>query len=148
MARRSGISPSTVSRVGSGLIAPSLKVVEKISRALGMRLELRVEETAPGSRLTQAKAVLNGLRKELASCGVKHAVIFGSIARGEGRSDSDVDVFLDFGENLPRLEKMLKAEGRVIQAFGEGHVDVVSDLKGPKMRKLKSQIEEDGIRAF
>lgn len=40
VARRSGLSPSTVSRVRSGQINPSLEVVEKISAATGFLLKL------------------------------------------------------------------------------------------------------------
>ena len=44
---------------------------------------------------SQAVATLNSHREELRKRGVSHAFLFGSAARGEARSGSDVDVMLD-----------------------------------------------------
>lgn len=79
--------------------------------------------------------------------GVRHAFIFGSVARKEDKENSDIDIYLEFAEK-PRAANMLKAEGRVIEAFGETRVDVVSWLESEKGHRLMAEIEKDGVRVF
>ena len=38
---------------------------------------------------------------ELRRLGVSHAAVFGSVARGEARTDSDVDVLVDLDQDRP-----------------------------------------------
>jgi predicted nucleotidyltransferase len=148
IARRTGLSPSTISRVNSGAISPSFKVVEKISKAAGFKLEISPDLIpAQAPRLSFAKDVLGRLRKELKGMGVRHVFIFGSVARKEDKDGSDIDVYLDFAEK-PKASNLLKAEGRVIEAFGEVKVDVVSWLESEKGRRLMAEIEKDGVRVF
>jgi len=50
------------------------------------------------------ETALNALRAnedELRRHGVVHAAIFGSVARGEARSDSDIDVLVDLDRERP-----------------------------------------------
>jgi len=148
IARRTGLSASTISRVNSDLIRPSFDVVEKIAQAVGYHLEIRPEtKIVKPPRLEYAKNILMLLRKELKSLDVKHAVIFGSVARGEDRVDSDIDIYLEFSEK-PNIAQQLRAEGRVIEIFGDIKVDVVSRLDSPNGRRLMAQIEKDGVRVF
>ncbi len=149
VARRSGLSPSTISRVGSGQINPSLEVVEKISKATGFLLTLQPDTTSlKAPRLDSAKNILSRLRNELKTYGVKHVIIFGSVARGNDRVDSDIDVYLDFGDIKVGVAKLLKAEGRIFEVFGENKVDVTSQLNSPKGQRLKQKIDQEGIRVF
>ena len=149
VARRTGLSPSTVSRVNSGQINPSFEVVEKISDATGFYLELHPEsKVTKAPRLAFAKNILGRLRNELKTLGVKHAIIFGSVARGEDKSNSDVDIYLEFADAKPSVSKLLKAEGLVIETFGETKVDIVSRLDTAKGKRLKLQIDKDGVYVF
>ena len=48
--------------------------------------------------------VLDGLRtheSELRRLGVSHAAVFGSLARGEARADSDIDVLVELDRDRP-----------------------------------------------
>jgi predicted nucleotidyltransferase len=50
------------------------------------------------------KYVLETLRAhetELRLLGVAHAAVFGSVARGEERAESDIDVLVELDENRP-----------------------------------------------
>ena len=50
------------------------------------------------------QSVLDTLRaheNELRRLGVSHAAVFGSVARGEARSDSDVDVLVELDRDRP-----------------------------------------------
>jgi predicted nucleotidyltransferase len=150
VARRTGLSPSTISRVRSGLIRPTLEVVEKIADAVGVRIEAIVDNRmVPAPRLEYAKNVLGRLRNELKIFGVKHAVVYGSVAREEDTESSDIDIFLDFGDKKVSAADILKAEGKVIEGFGENKVDIVSKLGlSAKEKALKSNIEKEGVGVF
>ncbi len=43
-------------------------------------------------------AVLQAHRAELEALGVKHAALFGSVARGEAGADSDIDIAVDLDD--------------------------------------------------
>jgi uncharacterized protein len=45
--------------------------------------------------------VLRTHEAELRRLGVSHAAVFGSVARGQARADSDIDVLVELDENLP-----------------------------------------------
>jgi len=50
------------------------------------------------------QSVLDKLRdheRELRRLGVLHAAVFGSVARGENRADSDIDVMVELDEQAP-----------------------------------------------
>lgn len=149
VARRTNLAPSTISRIHSGLSMPSLEVVEKISMALGYNLQLQVQaEIATFPRLDFAKKNLMKLKTELKLLGVRHATIFGSVARGEDGTHSDIDIYLDFGLEKPKAFKLLKAEGRILETFGENKVDIISQLNADKNPRLAERIQKDGIRVF
>lgn len=149
IARRAGLAASTVSRVSSGQIKPSLEVVEKISAAAGLRLNLQEDRSGSASfKLIFAKRILSEIKEELKGRGVRHAVIFGSVARGEDRPDSDIDIYLDFGNVKPSAANLLRAEGKILDAFGSQKTDIVAWLQSARAKRLKQRIEKDGIRAF
>ena len=149
IARRAGLSPSTVSRVNSGKIKPSLEVIEKMSAAAGLRLNLQADrDGSRAPKLIFAKRVLSEIKNELRRNGVLHAIVFGSVARGEDNSESDIDIFLDFGEIKPSAASLLTAEGKVFEAFGSHRIDVVSWLRSPRGKRLRQRIDKDGIRVF
>lgn len=54
-----------------------------------------------GSRLPQVLETLRAHEAELRRLGVRHAAVFGSVARGEARPDSDIDVVVDLDPELP-----------------------------------------------
>lgn len=149
IARRTGIAASTISRIKSGKINPTLAVVECISKAVGMTLLLQAEQKSSAApRLSFAKETLSLIRNELRKLGVRHAIIFGSVARRQDTENSDIDVFLDFGGIRPKTSDMLRAEGRVIEAFHPLKVDVVSQVESVKGQGLKKAIEKEGKLVF
>lgn len=149
VARRTDLAASTISRIHSGESMPSLEVAERISTALGYNLQLQLQNLKTSApRLSFAKQKLMKLKSELKLLGVQHATIFGSVARGEDGPDSDIDIYLDFGPDKPKAFKILKAEGRILEAFGENKVDIISQLKIHKNPRLAERIEKDGVRVF
>lgn len=73
--------------------------------------------------------------------GIQRAVLFGSLARGEGRSDSDIDLLVTFAApksllTVVRLERELAAElGRRVELLTEESISpfirsrIAGDLK-------------------
>lgn len=149
VARRAGVAPSTVSRIRSKKIQPSFEMIEKISRAIGKRLALTedLNQLRP-PRLISVKRILSEMKGSLRKYGVQHLVIFGSVARGDDTENSDVDIYLDFGDTIPSAVNLLKAEGSIIKTFGDQKVDMVSLLKSPRGKRLKQVIENEGVRVF
>ena len=150
VARRTGLAASTVSRIGAGQVVPSLEVAEKITEAIGYRMEISpiLEPKVKKSRLNEILKTLRELKPHLIRLGVRHVVVFGSVARQEDRPGSDIDLFLDFGSKRPGAAKMLSAEGKIIDAFDGTDVDIVTSLRTAKGQRLKIQIDKDGQRAF
>ena len=128
---------------------PSLEVAERISEALGFNLHLQPQtQVISAPRLSSARQVLLKLKNELKLLGVQHATIFGSVARGEDGPDSDIDICIDFGPEKPKAFKMLKAEGRILETFGENKVDIINQQSVDRNPRLSQRIQKDGIRVF
>jgi uncharacterized protein len=51
--------------------------------------------------LDEVLETLRSRQTELRRMGVSHAAIFGSVARGEARADSDIDVLVELDQNRP-----------------------------------------------
>ncbi|MDP6831661.1 MAG: nucleotidyltransferase domain-containing protein [Alphaproteobacteria bacterium] len=57
-------------------------------------------------RLRPALHGLKSMKPALQQAGVLHAGVFGSTARGDGRTDSDIDIVIDI--DVPRVGNVLK----------------------------------------
>lgn len=91
------------------------------------------------ARLKQAEPALRAR-------GIRHAAVFGSVARGEERPDSDIDILVDFepGREGSIYEYMnLKA---FIAGLFAGPVDVI-DRAGLKQH-LRAPSTRDSVYAF
>jgi len=101
LARRAGTSQPAIARYESGAASPSVRTLERLLYALGRRLRLAAEPV--GAPIAQASERMRHLRQERASIeravrsiGARNVRVFGSVARGEDRPDSDVDLLVDF----------------------------------------------------
>ena len=97
----------------------------------------------------EALAVLKANEAELRRRGVAHAALFGSLARGDGHTCSDIDVFVRFAPEAPitlwdyaglkrRVAQMLRASKKKI--------DVI-DLDGMSAH-VRPAVERDAVYAF
>lgn len=151
IARRSGLSASTVSRINAGSLSPSLEVTERISEAAGFEIAIHarpLRTTLHEPRLHETLRILRRLKKTLSALGVKHVTVFGSVARGDDGPSSDIDLFIDYGAIQPKADQLLPIEGRIIEAFRGLKVDFISNLSTAKGKRLRIQIEKDGKNAF
>ena len=93
-----------------------------------------------------ALEILRRHRSALMARGIAHAAIFGSVARGDAKTQSDVDVFLTPDKGLRLGLFALGGIQSVLEdAFG-GTVDVVVDPV--RNSSLSVAIERDRVDAF
>jgi predicted nucleotidyltransferase len=92
-------------------------------------------------------AVTEALRTER---NVRLAVLFGSLARGEAREDSDVDVLVSFAEERPMFlayltARLTQALGRDVELLSLAHVRAHDPaLLGAIMRDGRPLVDRDG----
>ena len=85
-------------------------------------------------------------RDELERRGVRHAALFGSLARGDARPDSDIDIMIEV-EPAAELDAFEYAGlKRFIATLFSGRVDVV-DRRALKP-SLGSRAEAEAVHAF
>lgn len=109
LARRARTSQSAIARYERGVTTPSLETLERLLRACGGRLRLASHADEPPSPPlpvgTLASLVRSHRRRLLAAArrhGARKVRLFGSAARGDDSSASDVDLLveLDAGRSL------------------------------------------------
>jgi predicted nucleotidyltransferase/DNA-binding XRE family transcriptional regulator len=143
LARRAGITQSVVSAYESGHRQPSLPTLSSLVAAAGF--ELRLQLADPVTRLTgPIGRRVRKRRSEILDVATRHGVdnlrVFGSVARGEDREDSDVDLLVDvpaglgllgFGRLASDLEKLLGARVDLIPS---------SDLKPDVRARVEAEL--------
>jgi predicted nucleotidyltransferase len=83
---------------------------------------------------------------ELRTLGVRHAAIFGSVARGEAHADSDVDILVDLDKELPMgLFEYSRLKLHIAELLGNS-----ADVVNRKTLKplMKDSILHDAVDAF
>jgi predicted nucleotidyltransferase len=94
----------------------------------------------------EAVAILQQHERELHARGVRHAAIFGSVARGEATAGSDLDILIELDPEA-RLDVFAYAGLKsYIAGLFEGEVDVVS--RSALKPYLRSPPEQVAIYAF
>lgn len=129
LAARAGTSQAAVSAYESGRRSPSVATLDRLLAACSFRARVTLERAAVpsartgpvGQRLSERK---RQVRQALARHGVRNPRIFGSVARGEDRDDSDLDLLVD----LPRPSYVLLSQvsADLAQALGSD-VDVTTE---------------------
>src|ERR1700678_333315 len=95
------------------------------------------------------QSVLDTLRAheaDLRRLGVSHAAVFGSVARGEARAESDIDVLVDLDENRPMGIFEYARMKLYINELLEGSSDVVNRRTLKPL--LRASILHDAVHAF
>ncbi len=85
------------------------------------------EPAGPGFSVVDLATVRSAAREVLATEPVIAAYLFGSVARGSSRPDSDVDVAVLFGESVPERERLPRSlrYGTRLEVAVRRPVDVV-----------------------
>jgi predicted nucleotidyltransferase len=93
-----------------------------------------------------ALATLRRYESALRARGIRHAAVFGSIARGENRSDSDLDIVIEVDPEARMIVFDYAGLKEYVAGLFDGPVDVVSrDGLKPHVR---SAVTADAIYAF
>ncbi|MDP3895824.1 MAG: nucleotidyltransferase family protein [Mesorhizobium sp.] len=85
-------------------------------------------------------------KAELERKGVRHAALFGSVARGDNRPDSDIDIVVDLGPETNLIVTDYVDLKEYIASLFDGPVDVVSH--GGLKPDLRSRALRDAVYAF
>ncbi len=93
--------------------------------------------------LAQVKVILSAHQDELRAMGVKSLAVFGSVARGEARPDSDVDLLVEFNRPIG-LFKFVE-----VKEYLESILGCAVDLGTPKSIRpqLRERILSEAVRA-
>ena len=106
LAARAGTSQSALARYETGAALPTLPTLERLLAACGRRLEIQAPPAQPSaptcsvrSQLGPQADKLRRRRRRLLDAagrhGVSHLRAFGSVARGEAKAGSDIDLLVD-----------------------------------------------------
>ncbi len=91
-------------------------------------------------------ATLRGHEPELRAAGVVRLSLFGSTARGEQRTDSDIDLLAAFDSNRRiSLLEVVGIERQIEQMLGR-RVELVEE--GTLKRRVQKSVEAEAVRAF
>jgi uncharacterized protein len=101
---------------------------------------------AMDNNLTGVLRTLREHEDDLRRLGVEHAAVFGSVARGEARAGSDIDVLVD----LDRERPMGIFEYARLKLYIGELLDGASDVVNRKTLKplLRENILRDAVNAF
>ncbi|MBA2357075.1 MAG: helix-turn-helix domain-containing protein [Actinobacteria bacterium] len=144
VADRAGTSQPAVARYEAGLETPTLPTLERLLRASGCGLQLEAVPLAAGvvpissvrgqtgplaAKLRQRRpALLEAIRRR----GANNARIFGSVARGEDRDGSDVDLLVELSPERSLVD-LAGLQMEISQILGEP-VDVATpDMLKPRV---------------
>lgn len=124
LATASGVSPSTVTRIERGEMNPTVTMLERLLDAAGNRLDLVVTPHITRPTLDALRSRRQEILEIVESFGASNVRIFGSVARGDARDDSDIDLLIDVpaGTGLVTIERIADALEGVIP----WRVDVVT----------------------
>jgi uncharacterized protein len=143
LAERAGVAQSVISAYESGHRQPSLPTLTNLISATGF--DLRLQLTKPIDRLTgplgrRIRRNRSKIRAIVAEHGAGNLRLFGSVARGEDRPDSDVDLLVDLppGTGLLALGR-LRAD---LEDVLDARVDLVppGDLKPDVRRRIEPDL--------
>jgi predicted nucleotidyltransferase/DNA-binding XRE family transcriptional regulator len=135
LATAAGVTQSVISAYESGRRQPSVPALARLIEAAGFELTLGLRRP-PGRlrRLTgpvgrRVRRHRQDLIATAAAHGVQNLRVFGSVARGEDRPDSDVDLLVDLPPGLS-LFGLARAEAELEAILGT-RVDLIpaTDLK-------------------
>jgi uncharacterized protein len=102
----------------------------------------------PKSRQTLVEVIrlLRANRGELEKIGIRHAEIFGSVARGEDLPDSDVDILVDLDPAIVRDLFAYSRVQRTLQDLVGRRVDIAR--RGLTRPELDVELIRDAVHAY
>jgi hypothetical protein len=147
LARRAGVTQSVVSAYESGRRQPGLPTLLSLVAATGHDLDLRLRRRPDGAGALagpvgrRVRRRRHELKRIAAAHGVRGVSVFGSVARGTDRPDSDVDLLVDVapGTGIFALGR-LRAE---LEDLLGSPVDIVP--RGDVKPDVRTRAERDAV---
>jgi predicted nucleotidyltransferase len=102
----------------------------------------------PATPITSAEviATLRAREAVLRAAGIRALSLFGSVARGDARSDSDIDLAVEFDPAAKvDLFRMIELELELGAVLGR-RVEILPEPV--ESARLRSRVEKDRVRAF
>ena len=100
LARRAGTSQAAIARYETGAVSPSVSTLERVLRAAGMHLSLdavpAIATDLSGGRASLLRRNRGEILRLARAAGVRDVRLFGSVARGDAHTRSDIDLLVDF----------------------------------------------------
>jgi len=93
LAGHAGVAQSTVVMIESGRRQPTVAMLQRLLAAAGFRLDTQLVNTIPPSRLLERHRV--DTARLLDRYPIEQVWVFGSVARGDDRPDSDLDLLVE-----------------------------------------------------
>lgn len=90
-------------------------------------------------------SLLRAHAEELRRLGIVHLFLFGSVARDEATSSSDVDLFFDFEDPHFSAIELLRAQHRVEELL-RSPIDIMT--RGSLHPRLRQEIERGALQVF
>lgn len=113
--------------------------------------ELVMSDLAEGSNsrpvLARVLQVLRQNRVDLEKAGIRHAEIFGSVARGEDTRNSDVDILVDLDPELVDDLFAYSKVQRTLQNLVGRPVDIARKDR-PRSPEMDAEIARDAVHAY
>ncbi len=130
LAQRAGTSQAAVARYERGRTSPAVDTLERLLACCGRVLILDTDQRGQidmrSERLRVLRKHRGQIRRLVADIGATNVRVFGSVARGEDREDSDIDLLVDYDATQPGgLWPLWHLKGRLESLLGE-EVDVVA----------------------
>jgi predicted nucleotidyltransferase/DNA-binding XRE family transcriptional regulator len=140
LAARAGTSQPAVSRYESGASSPSVETLDRLLAVMGARLDL-VAEGSPRRldvrtpRMVKLRQNRERIRRAAHRHGAKNVRIFGSVARGADRPDSDIDLLVDFDVRSRGLFPLAGLQDELAALLGERVEVVTQEALAPHVAK-------------
>ncbi len=140
VARRAGTSQPAVARYEQGIALPTLPTLRRLLVACGRVpvISVRLAQQERGERIGPHERALARHRSRVIAAGRRHGArnlrVFGSIARGQERSESDVDLLVDL-EPGRTLVDLAGFRGEVTEILGVEVDAATEDMLKPRARE-------------
>ena len=100
------------------------------------------------------KRLLEEIRKANGLSHIVRIVLFGSIARGDGRPDSDIDIFVEIDDGRKSnmiLQSLLDVSVHLLPSVGTSITPIIhstTDVLSKRNAELQREIEKDGFTIY
>ena len=147
LADKLGTTQSAIARLERGQVAATVKTLTRLSNVLGIHFEVIPQAGLAvhfGPQRAVTLAELTARRDDLlriaAKHGARHVRVFGSVARGDARPDSDVDFLVEFerGRTVLDLSALILD---LEEALGR-RVDVV---EVPRQSRIAARMQREAV---